>query len=105
MNLPVRLNKLETKLLVSVQCVAPLPLKSPEDVLALLAEQVNLARADVGADPQEKARTLGMLASLALRAIEARDYAARLEAIEGVLKLRKAQESKTKEKRSWRSPA
>src|SRR3954452_25326841 len=35
--------------------------------------------ADTYGDPAEKARTLGMLASVALRAFEARDLAARLE--------------------------
>ena len=38
-------------------------LRSPADVLALLAEQVNDVRSDVRAEPTERARTLGFLAS------------------------------------------
>ena len=67
----------------------PVPLDQPADVLAVLTEQVNAVRADPFADPVEKARTLGLLAGAALRAMEARDIAARLEAVERVLKLRK----------------
>jgi hypothetical protein len=67
-------------------------LDSPADVLAVLAEQANAVRADAEADPLEKARTLGLLAGLALRAMEARDLDARLEAVERVLKLRQADE-------------
>ena len=69
--------------------VRPVPLDQPADVLAVLAEQVNAVRADPFADPVEKARTLGLLSSIALRAMESRDIAARLEAVERVLKLRK----------------
>jgi hypothetical protein len=67
----------------------PMQLDRPGDVLALLAEQANEVRADQAADPVEKARTLGFIASIALRAMEARDLTARLEAIERVLKLRR----------------
>jgi hypothetical protein len=58
-------------------------------VLAVLAEQINAVRADALADPTEKARTLGFLAGVALRAMEAKDLDARLEAVERVLKLRR----------------
>jgi hypothetical protein len=39
-------------------------------------------------DPAERARTVGLLAGLALRAMEARDLDQRLAAVERVLKLR-----------------
>ena len=67
----------------------PLPLKNPAEVLAVIEEQVNAVRANALGEPQEKARTLGMLSSVALRAIEQKDLAARLEAVERVLKPRK----------------
>jgi hypothetical protein len=89
MNLVKRVETLEAKPLMRIVPADPVPLDHPADVLALLAEQVNMVRADVLADPTERARTLGFLASLALRAMEARDITARLEAVERVLKLRK----------------
>jgi hypothetical protein len=89
MNLVKRVETLEAKPLMRIVPVEPVPLDQPADVLALLAEQVNEVRSDVLADPTERARTLGFLASLALRAMEARDITARLEAVERVLKLRK----------------
>jgi hypothetical protein len=60
-------------------------------------------RADLYADPGEKARILGMLSSVALRAKEAKDLDARLEAVERVLKLRRdAQEANQKRgRRGW----
>jgi hypothetical protein len=57
-------------------------------VLALLEEQVAAARADPEAGTLEKARTVGFLAGVSLRVIEAGDLAARLEALEAVLKAR-----------------
>ncbi len=81
------------------QTLVPLPfrLKTAADVLALLAEQVNAVRGDPGVDPTERARTLAFLAGLALRAMDARDGEARLEAVERVLKLRKDQERRQQE--------
>jgi hypothetical protein len=100
MNLVRRVQNLETRPLMPVVAPEPVPFGGPGDVLAVLAEQVNAVRADVYADPAEKARTLGFLASVALRAIEAKDLAARLEAVERVLKLRRdAQEDALKRRR------
>jgi hypothetical protein len=64
-------------------------LKTAADVLALLEEQVSAVRADATAGTLEKARTLGYLATVSLKAIEAGDLAARLEALEAVLRSRK----------------
>ena len=69
---------------------APFRLKTAHDVLALLGEQVQAVRADPAAGALEKARAVGYLAGIALRAIEAGELAARLEALEAVLKARKA---------------
>jgi hypothetical protein len=63
-------------------------LKTAADVLALLEEQISAVRAASEAGTLEKARTVGFLAGVALRAIEAGDLTARLEALEAVLKQR-----------------
>ena len=91
--------------IVSAEPVTALPVEHPADVLAVLAEQINAVRADAHADPIESARTVGFLAGVALRAMEANGLAERLEAVEKVLKLRKDQakerERKTKGRRGW----
>ena len=63
-------------------------LKTAADVLALLQEQVEAVRSDPSVGTLERARVAGYLASVALKAIEAGDLTARLEALEGVLKAR-----------------
>jgi hypothetical protein len=70
----------------------PLPfrLKTAADVIGLIEEQVGAVRAADDATTLEKARAVGFLAGVALRAIEAGDMAARLEALEAVLKARGA---------------
>jgi hypothetical protein len=90
MNLVRRVQSLEQRMVAMRTVLAtPTVLSQPADVLALIEEQVNQVRADPLTDPSERARTLGMLAGLALRAMDSRDLAARLEAVERVLKLRK----------------
>jgi hypothetical protein len=89
MNLVRRVQTLEERALVVFAPPQPLALATPADVLAVLEEQVNAVRADMFAEPHERARTLGMLCSIALRCIEAKDLDARLEVVERVLKLRK----------------
>jgi hypothetical protein len=66
----------------------PFRLQSAQDVIDLLQEQVAAVRADRDAGTLEKARAIGFLASVALRAIEAGTLAARLEALEMALKTR-----------------
>jgi hypothetical protein len=65
-------------------------LKAAADVLALLEEQVEAVRADEAAGTLERARCIGYLAGLALRAIESGQLAARIEALERVLTSRAA---------------
>jgi hypothetical protein len=74
------------------QTLVPLPfrLRTAADVLALLAEQVQAVRDEPEAGTLEKARCIGYLSGVALKAIEAGDLAARLEAVEAVLKARRA---------------
>jgi hypothetical protein len=64
-------------------------LKAAADVLALLADQVEAVLEDRDIGTVERARTVGYLASVSLRAIEAGDLAARIEALEAMLKQRK----------------
>ena len=72
------------------QVPLPFRLKTAADVMALLEEQVQAVREDKEAATLEKARTVGFLAGVALRAIEAGEMAVRVEALEGVLKQREA---------------
>ena len=60
-------------------------IKTARDILELLEEQINLLRADLGLGTIERARTLGALAGVALRAVETADLEARLAALEKVL--------------------
>jgi hypothetical protein len=73
-------------------CTSPVPppfrLQTAQDVIDLLQEQVAAVRAEEDAGALEKARAIGFLAGVALRAIEAGNLAARLEALELALKSR-----------------
>lgn len=74
-------------------CGTPLPLpfrlKTVRDVLTLLEEQINAVREDKEAGTLEKARTIGYLAGIALKAVETADLEARVAALEEVLQGRK----------------
>lgn len=78
----------------STPCSTPLPagfrLEVVADVLALLEDQAAAVLEDSGLDTVTRARTIGYLTGLVLKAIEAGNVAARLEALENVLKTRKA---------------
>jgi hypothetical protein len=67
---------------------APFRLKTALDVLSLLEEQVAAVRATAECSTLERARCLGFLAGVALRAVEVGELANRLEALEGALKAR-----------------
>src|SRR5215207_7353929 len=73
------------------QTLVPLPfrLKTAYDVLALLEEQVDAVREEPEAGTLEKARTVGYLAGIALKAVEVADLSGRVEAMERVIKSRK----------------
>ena len=62
--------------------------KTAADVLALLNEQLNTLRQDASLGSVERAKGVGYLAGIALRAIDAGDVAARVEALESILKSR-----------------
>jgi len=57
-------------------------------VIDLLSEQIEAVRLEDTAGTLERARTIGFLAGIALKAIETGNIAARLEALEFVLKAR-----------------
>ena len=57
-------------------------------MLALLNEQLDTLRQDASLGSVERAKAVGYLAGISLRAIEAGDVAARLEALESILKSR-----------------
>jgi hypothetical protein len=63
-------------------------LRTPADLLAVLAEQIRAVRGDRTAGVVAKARAIGHLASVALKAIEVANLAARVEMLEAVLKQR-----------------
>ena len=72
MSLPTRLDRLDRRdrrlMLSGPPAVQPPPrLASAADVLALVEAAVQEAQADVAATPIERARTLGALASVALK--------------------------------------
>ena len=67
---------------------APKQLQTVQDVIDVLQEQVEALRAEPWVDTVDRARAIGYLAGIALRAIEAGNTAARLEALEAVLKQR-----------------
>lgn len=75
-------------------CGTPLPLsfrlKAAQDVLALLEEQINAVRDDKEAGTLERARVIGYLAGIALKAVETADLEARIEALERILGERRA---------------
>ena len=92
MTLPARLDRLDGALRgvrpTPPTTAEPLRLTGMADVVAVLEEAIHAARTDPTAEPLERARALGSLAAVALKAIEARDLAGRVEALEAVLKVR-----------------
>jgi hypothetical protein len=67
----------------------PHPLQTPQNVIDLLQEQIELLRRDRTTEPLAKARAIGYLAGLACRTIETGKLADRLEMLERILKQRK----------------
>jgi hypothetical protein len=65
-------------------------LQTAQDVIDLLAEQIAAVKQDEEAGTLEKARTIGYLLTIALKAIETADLEARIEALERVLGERRA---------------
>ncbi len=63
-------------------------LRTPADLLAVLQHQIEAVRLDPEAGTLEKARVIGVLAGVALKAIEVGNLAARVEMLEAVLKQR-----------------
>jgi len=68
--------------------IPPRQLQTAQHVIDLLQEQVEAIRAEPGARTMEKARAIGYVASIALRAIETGALSARLDVLEAGLKQR-----------------
>jgi len=66
----------------------PVQIEKARDILSLLEEVINEVR-DTDTDVVVKARCIGYLAGIALRAVEISDLEGRIEALETTLKLRK----------------
>jgi hypothetical protein len=66
----------------------PLRVKTAADLLTLLEEQITAVRADPEAGALERARALGFLTGIALKAMEAGNLQARVDMLETVLKQR-----------------
>ena len=66
----------------------PIRLKTAADLMTLLEEQIAAVRGDPQAGALERARVVGFLAGIALRAIEAGNVQLRLDMLEAVLKQR-----------------
>ena len=64
-------------------------LRTAQDVLELLGEQIEAVRQDQDITTTERARTVGYLCGIALRAVETADMAGRIDALERALKQRK----------------
>jgi hypothetical protein len=64
----------------------PFRLRTARDILSLLEEQVELVKQDSESGTLEKARTVGYLAAIALKAVEVADVAGRVDVLETVLK-------------------
>lgn len=70
---------------VRVDLPTEVRIETARDVLAVVAEQLNLVRMDTALGTIERARCVGALAGVALRAVETADLEARLESLEQVL--------------------
>jgi hypothetical protein len=94
MAFPLRLARLEKDcpsrgLKASASTVPPsFRLRSAGDLVGLLEQQIIAVGEDEQAGILEKARLIAHLAGVSLKAIEAGNLAARLEALEAALKLR-----------------
>jgi hypothetical protein len=95
MNLRTRLGHLRTTTfgrgeVIPVQAVPrqPAPLRTSANILNLLEEMTAAVWADPFTRPAEKARAVGYLPGIALKAIEANNLASRVQMLEAVLKLR-----------------
>jgi len=67
----------------------PARIQTAQDVLDLMEETINEVR-EADADALVKARCIGYLAAITLKAVETANLEARVEAVEETLKIRKA---------------
>lgn len=66
----------------------PVRIQTAKDILVLLEETINAVR-ETGGDILVKARCIGFLAGVTLKAVETADIEGRVKALEDILKLRR----------------
>jgi hypothetical protein len=86
-----RLENLVKRLLANGPAPSPRALKTQQDVIQLLQDQVHAVEADPLSGPVQKAQAIGVLAGIARKAIEANDTTARLEILDAILRQRRVQ--------------
>jgi hypothetical protein len=69
----------------NVEWLASFRLRTAQDLVELMEEQIEAVRRDPAARTIEKARCLVSLAGVALRTLEQRDLTSRIEALEAIL--------------------
>jgi hypothetical protein len=84
-----RLRRIEAELAGrDVPARPPREIRTTQDVIDLLEEEITVLRGAPGLGAVERARAIGYLAGLAGKAIEASTVVARIEMLEAVLKQR-----------------
>jgi hypothetical protein len=68
----------------------PFKMKTAQDILSLLAEQVAAVRSEPEASTLEKARCIGYLCGIGLKAVECTEIEGRITALENLIKGGKA---------------
>jgi hypothetical protein len=69
----------------NVELLAAFRLRTTQDLVDLMEQQIEAVRADPAARAIEKARCLAFLAGVSLRTLEQRDLTSRIEALEAIL--------------------
>lgn len=72
----------------------PFKMRTAQDILNLLGEQVAAVRSEPEAGTLERARCIGYLAGVALKAVEVSNLEGRLESLEAILKGRASSEKR-----------
>ena len=70
---------------LQIELPAPICLQTARDVLEMLTEEINSVRRDPGVGTLERARCVGSLAGIVLRAVETSQLEERLAAVERAL--------------------
>jgi hypothetical protein len=69
----------------NLELLASFRLRTAQDLLEVVEEQIEAVRADPAVGTIERARCIGSLTGVALRTLEQRDLTRRIEALEAIL--------------------